>query len=154
MNRRQIALGFAGLVSLALVGCGGSDSSESVGQPGDKAKATRVLEIRQVNGRRFEPDSLDVKAAETVTLRVTNAGSQIHEFFLGNTKAQKARDDEMKAMGPEPMKMADMSNSLTIEPGATEELTWTFSEKGSVPFGCHQPGHFGEGMKGTIKVTP
>jgi len=153
MHRRNIALGFVGLMSFALAGCGSdSDSSDDIGQAGDKAKAARVVEVRQLDALRFEPATIGVKGGETVTFRVTNTGKLIHEFFLGDKKAHDARDKEMKGMGAEPMKMADVANSLNIEPGATEELTWTFPEKGTVEFACHEPGHHADGMKGTIKV--
>ncbi len=151
-NRRHVALGFLGLAPLALLGCG-SDSSQDVGRAADKATATRVVEIRQVDALRFEPASIEVKASETVTLRVTNEGTLIHEFFLGDQKAHDERNAEMQDMGTSPMKMADLANSLNVEPGTTEELTWTFPAEGTVQFGCHQPGHYDDGMKGTAQVS-
>ena len=135
------------------VGCGGGDNTASIGQAGEKAKAARVVEIRQVDSLLFEPASIEVKANETVTLRIVNGGSIIHEFFLGDAKAQDSHNEEMEDMGSMPMDMADTPNSVTVDPGATEELTWTFPDKGTVQFGCHQPGHYGGGMKGTVTVT-
>lgn len=151
MIRRYRTLAFAGLIPVALLGCGG-DSEADVGQPGDKARSSRTVEVRQVNGMRFEPSSVEVSASETVTFKITNTGTQIHEFFLGDQKAQDARDDEMKSMGAAPMKMPDLTNGVTVEPGETKELAWTFPEKGTVAFACHQPGHYSAGMKGTAKV--
>jgi len=151
MHLRHIALGFAGLLPLTLVACGGSSDS-AIGKAGDKAKASRVLEVHQLDTHRFEPASLQVKAGETVTLRITNTGSQIHEFFLGDKKAQTAHNKEMQAMGSNPMKMTDTANAVTIDPGASKELTWTFPKSGTVDFGCHEPGHYLDGMFGSVKV--
>ena len=151
MHRRGIALVMAALGSLAPVGCGDSGSG-GIGQAGDKAKATRTVEIRQVDALRFEPSAIEVKPDETVTIRVTNTGTLIHEFFLGDSKAQNERKKLMTGMGSSPMNMPDMSNSVTLDPGASEELTWTFPKKGKVEFGCHQPGHHDKGMKGTFTV--
>ncbi len=39
-----------------------------------------------------------------------------------------------------------------MQPGATKEITWTFPQKGAVDFGCHEPGHYGKGMKGKVTV--
>ncbi len=152
MHLRHIALGFAGILPLTLVGCGGSSGS-GIGQAADKAKASRVLDVHQLDSHKFEPATLQVASGETVTLRITNTGSQIHEFFLGDKNAQTSHNKEMQAMGPNPMKMTDTSNSVTVDPGSTKEITWTFPKKGSVDFGCHEPGHYVDGMFGSVKVV-
>jgi len=137
---------------LALAGCGGGDSA-GIGGPGEKAKATRVIEVRQSDKSSFEPKLIVVKPSETVTLRITNKGTRIHDFFLGGEKEQKDHNKEMESVGGAPRNTADQPNSVTIEPGATEELTWTFPKSGTVKFGCHQPGDFDKGMKGEVKVS-
>lgn len=151
MQLRHIAFGFAGLLPLVLAGCGGS-SSPGVGKAADKAKASRTIEIRQLDTHRFDPAAVQVKAGETVTLRIRNTGTQIHEFTLGDPKTQTKREKDMKAMGPNPMKMDDATNDVTIDPGASKEITWTFPKKGTVDFGCHEPGHYLDGMRGTVTV--
>jgi len=151
MHLRHIALGLAGVIPLTLVGCG-SDSAPGIGKAADKAKATRVIEVRQLDTHKFDPSTLQVKAGETVTIRIINTASQIHEFFLGDKNAQTAHNKEMAAMGSNPMKMTDTANAVTIDPGASKELTWTFPKKGTVDFGCHEPGHYLDGMFGSVKV--
>lgn len=136
---------------LALHGCGG-DTSAGIGQAADKATASRVIEVRQLEELRFEPASIEVGAGETVTFRITNAGTLVHEFFLGDQKAHDKHDESMSAMGSEPMKMAAEPNAVTVDPGGTAEVTWAFPEKGTVQFACHQPGHYDDGMKGTVNV--
>jgi len=149
----NIALGIVGLSLIGVAGCGASSDSADVGKVGDKAKATRVIEIRMLDTLRFEPASVAVKPNETVTLRVTNTATLIHEFLLGNAKTQDDHDSQMKSMGAEPMKMRDTPNNLNIDPGTTEEITWTFPAKGKVEFGCHQPGHYAKGMEGVVNIA-
>ncbi len=82
-----------------------------------------ALPVKQLDALRFEPSSIEVKPGETVTFRITNTGTLIHQFSLGNVKAQAARDSEMKGMGSAPMSMADTGNERTVQPDATEEIT-------------------------------
>lgn len=44
-------------------------------------------------------------------------------------------------------------NSVDVPAGATKHLTWTFTAAGSTLYGCHKPGHYGSGMKGSGTVT-
>jgi uncharacterized cupredoxin-like copper-binding protein len=142
----------AATATLVLVfGCGGGSSG--YGKPGDATKADRTVEIRQGDPFRFEPTTLSVKPGETVTFTVTNTGSQLHEFVIGDGGVQDDHDKEMKDMGSGSMKMADTPNALDLDPGETKTLTWTFPAKGTVIFGCHVPGHYEGGMKGTITVS-
>jgi uncharacterized cupredoxin-like copper-binding protein len=50
------------------------------------------------------------------------------------------------------MMMHEEPNAMTINPGETNELTWHFTEPGTVLIGCHQVGHYAGGMKATITV--
>jgi len=153
MHRRKRALTALTALTVAvpaLVGCGGG--SASIGQPAEKAKAKRVIEVRQSDASSFEPKLIVVKPSETVTLQITNTGKRVHEFFLGDDDDQKDHQKEMSGAAA-PMNMPDRSNALSIEPGATEELTWTFPKRGTITFGCHQPGDYAKGMKGEVKVS-
>jgi uncharacterized cupredoxin-like copper-binding protein len=40
----------------------------------------------------------------------------------------------------------------TLSPGETRELSFTFGSAGSLIFGCHRPGHYAYGMKGTVRI--
>ncbi len=37
--------------------------------------------------------------------------------------------------------------------GDDKDITWTFTKAGTTLYGCHEPGHYVAGMKGTITVT-
>jgi len=150
MQLRRIAFGGAGLLPLALIGC--ACGSSGIGHAADRAKATRVLEVRALDSNRFEPDAFRVSPGETVTFRVTNAGTEIHEFVLADKKGQDEHEREMAAMGDQPMQMPDEEHEVSLDPGATKELTWTFPDKGTIQFACHEPDHYVHGMFGSIKV--
>lgn len=160
------------VTTLVLTGCGdgggtsaGSDSGEMGGMRGmdemsgttavgaTAGKPDRVIEVKMLAELRFDPATIAVKAGETVTFKITNQADTFHDFMLGTENEHEARDMEMRQMGDQPMEMDDEANSVTLEGGETKELNWTFDEEGTVIFGCHQPGHYGAGMKGTVTVS-
>ncbi len=138
---------------LLLGACGGGESGSDIGKAGDASKATRTIEIRQLDTRRFDPAQIEVRKGETVTVRVTNTATSLHEFYLADQKGQDAHQREMAAMGDAEMKMSDTRNRLFPEPGETKSVTWTFGDAGEVPFACHMPGHYQAGMRGAFRVT-
>ena len=172
----KVKVVLVGLAVLALVGAACSDSSGNseaggaaptqsempsmdmggsedfaFGQPGDPDEADRTLEITQLDTFAFEPAQVEVQMGETVTFEVTNDGEAPHEFVLGDEAMQQEHEAEMREMGGE--MMADESNAITVQPGETKSLTWTFTGMGSVQYGCHISGHFAQGMVGTIDVA-
>jgi uncharacterized cupredoxin-like copper-binding protein len=100
---------------------------------------------------RFEPAALVVQAGRTVTFSVRNAGRLEHEFLLGDRAAQRDHELAMRAMGG--MEMGDAPDMVTVPPGQTRRLTWTFETPGVVIYGCHVTGHYTLGMHGTITVV-
>ena len=46
----------------------------------------------------------------------------------------------------------DDPNGITVKPGQTQDLTWTFGRAQQLEFDCNIPGHYESGMKGTIIV--
>ncbi|MEA2026476.1 MAG: plastocyanin/azurin family copper-binding protein [Chloroflexota bacterium] len=43
---------------------------------------------------------------------------------------------------------------MSLEPGVSVEVVATFDEAGEMLIGCHVPGHWEAGMRGTITVLP
>ncbi|HSJ00741.1 MAG TPA: plastocyanin/azurin family copper-binding protein, partial [Patescibacteria group bacterium] len=86
---------------------------------------------------------------ETVRFEVTNAGAAPHEFYLGDADEQAAHADEMAEM-----EMAhDDPNGVSVDPGATETLEYTFDQAGEIFAGCHEPGHYEAGMVASLTVA-
>lgn len=127
----------------------GSDATEfAFGAPGDPAEATRTIEVTTSDPYRFEPAAVEVGSGETVTFVVTNEGDEEHEFVLGDVSYQEQHGEEMAAGS-----MHHEGNAVTVAPGDTEELTWTFPPQGDVLFACHVGGHYAAGMVGVITIS-
>jgi uncharacterized cupredoxin-like copper-binding protein len=105
---------------------------------------------------RYRPDAIMVRAGRRVTFSVTNAGKLPHEFTLGDRATQLDHERQMRLMpasgGHAHSHSHGHSGSLTVPPGETRRLSWTFEEPGLVLYGCHVLGHWPAGMKGTIVV--
>jgi uncharacterized cupredoxin-like copper-binding protein len=111
---------------------------------------------------RYRPAAIMVRAGRRVTFDVTNAGKLPHEFILGDRATQLDHERQMQggppagghghAHGPAGHATPGASGALTVPPGQTRRLTWTFEEPGIVLYGCHVLGHWAAGMKGTIVV--
>ena len=123
------------------------------GDPMAAADASRVIEITSKDDFTFDPAGVTITAGETVTFQVTNVGAIPHDFVLGDAHMQDEHEAEMAEMsGDGDMAMHDEPNAFVLEPGETKEMTWHMTEGGEVLFGCHQPGHYQAGMKGTVTI--
>lgn len=81
---------------------------------------------------------------------VTNAGTQKHEFAIGDAEEHRQHAELMKEM----LNMKhDEGNAVTLEPGETKELIWRFGKPGNVEIACHIPGHYEAGMHGIVTVA-
>ena len=73
--------------ALAHAGEGQSHSSTShaktIGEPGNPATASRVVEIEMRDTMRFLPARITVRRSETIRFVVTNNGNVKHEMVLG-----------------------------------------------------------------------
>jgi uncharacterized cupredoxin-like copper-binding protein len=125
-------------------------SDSAVGSPADPSQAIRTIAVTTRDSMVFEPASVSVGGGEVVTFVVTNHGRTTHEFTLGDAQMQA---EHAEAMGHMPEGMHhELPNSIAIEPGATETLTWRFGPAGALEFACHEPGHYDAGMRGAITV--
>ena len=120
------------------------------GHPGKTAQVDRTIQITAMDIR-FDKIRLHVRAGETVRFIVTNKGQLTHEFIIGDAREQVEHEKEMQQMAG--MDMPDESNGITLKPGQTKTLIWTFGQKGEVEFACHVSGHFAAGMVGKISVN-
>ncbi len=139
------------VAGLSLAGCG-DESDESASETG-----VRSIEI-EMRDIAFSPDSVEVEAGETVRFVFHNVGKVVHEAFIGDAGSQDEHAMEMSGDDHE-MDMGDGAgndageNGITLEPGDTGELTYTFGEGDRLLIGCHQDGHYGAGMKAMINMS-
>jgi len=155
------------LVSLPSLADGGK--SFAFGEPAPAAKATRTVEV-VLKDIAFEPQSLKVKAGETVRFVLINKGQLPHEFNLGDKAMHAEHQKEMVAMqgklftaginheGMDHGQMNhgdhghDAGNTVLVQPGQRAELTWTFRQSAPIEFACNVPGHYQAGMVGKLTI--
>jgi Cu+-exporting ATPase len=116
----------------------------------DARPVDRTIAVTTTDSLRFTPDQINVRAGETVAFEITNTGGVPHEFFIGTPAEQQAHDAEM-ASGAD--HMLDEPNGVDIPAGGTARLVYTFSQPGTLEYGCHVPGHYAAGMRGTITIS-
>jgi uncharacterized cupredoxin-like copper-binding protein len=155
------------VIGLVAAACSSSDTTDttmsdemtdehtefSFGEPADAADATRVIEISANDNFTFDPDALQVTAGEVVTFRVTNDGKIPHDFVIGDAAVQDEHEEEMQNMADSDSMAQDDPNAFVIDAGETKEMTWLMTTSGEIIMGCHQPGHYAAGMKGTIDIN-
>ena len=95
----------------------------------------------------FEPNQLAVEPGETVRFVIVNTDPIDHEFILGNERVQLVHEEGTEAHhDPRP-------GEVSVQAGETVVTTYTFPETpGALIFGCHLPGHYDFGMRGTVSV--
>ncbi len=115
-----------------------STSSTLAFTPGTEA-APRIVELSADDLLTFTPGLVQAAVGETVTFRIHNTGTTVHEFMIGalaDAFADKA-DAEVADIGPD----------------QTADLTFTFDGTGPFGFACHAPGHFEAGMAGYVQLV-
>ena len=123
----------------------------AIGVPGDPGKVSRTIEVGMYDSMRFKPDRIRVKRGETVRFVAKNHGKLTHEMVLGTAEDLKEHAEEMRTH-PEMEHSESETGEISVPPGKTGELVWRFTEAGTVPFACLEPGHYEAGMKGEIVV--
>ena len=102
---------------------------------------------------------MQVRRGDNVRFEFRNAGAVVHEAFIGDQAAQDSNAMEMSGSGA--VSTDDMggmahggdSEVLSVDPGKTGTLSYTFADSGTFIIGCHQPGHYEAGMTVTVTVT-
>ena len=110
----------------------------------------QTIAVKLTDALQIEPAQMSVKAGEPVKFVVSNSGATDHEFFLGDAAAQDAHEQEMMSMGG---MMHDDANGISVKPGETKELTFTFPSAGAFIAGCHVNSHYATGMKASIAAA-
>ena len=148
---------------------GGHAHSYDFGEPGKASEVDRTIEI-VMKENFYEPESISVKAGETVRFKIVNQGELVHEFNIGTRPMHMAHQKEMELMvdhgvleadriNHERMKMDmgggktmehDDPNSVLLEPGKSGEIIWKFTKATELEFACNVPGHYDAGMMGRL----
>ena len=106
----------------------------------------RTIEI-DVRHSAFSVSRLEVDPDETVRFVIHNTDPIDHEFILGDQAVQDRHETGTER------RHGAIPGEVTILAGSTAETTYTFAEPGTVLFGCHLPGHYAYGMRGTVTVA-
>jgi len=112
----------------------------------------RTIQIETTDQLRFSPDQINVRKGETVAFVITSSGDLPHEFVIGDEAVQAEHEAEMADGTDEMNEMGDKPYAVDVPAGETVTLVYTFDEEGTLIAGCHVPGHYGAGMKATIRV--
>ena len=130
-------------------GMGSADTS-AFGMPADVDEADRTIRVSMFDTFSYQPAEVSLEMGETIAFEVTNEGELAHEFVLGDRSFQDEDEDGMTDMGGD--LPPDEPYALSIQPGETETLAWTFGQAGEFEYACHVSGHYDAGMSGSISV--
>lgn len=133
------------VAGVALGGCAGAESDAEAGGAGGAGGAERTVEL-VVRHSRFSLDELQVRPGETVRFVIRNTDPIPHELIVGDQSVQDRHEVGTGAHD------GDRPGEVSVAPNATAVTTYRFGAAGRLLFGCHLPGHWAYGMKGTISV--
>jgi uncharacterized cupredoxin-like copper-binding protein len=138
--RRVLTLLAISALIVVLVACSGGDTA-------------RTINVNMADDMRYDPDRFDVNVGQTVTFEVRNSGQATHEFFIGTADEHRDHAEEMRESNHGDDAHADPA-ALSLDPGQSGSLTYTFEEAGEMLVGCHEPGHYEAGMVAPVTVHP
>ena len=114
--------------------------------PGAPAVGTkddpRVVGLNMDDSLKFTPASVQAAKGETIRFVLTNSGKTTHEFAVG--PADKVAADEVDGVL--------VLEKDKLDAGSTNTVEYTFDGPGPYAYGCHEPGHYEAGMKGTVNL--
>ena len=124
--------------------------ASAAGMAGDPAKVNRTIAVEMDDTMRFTPNSVSVKAGETVRFFLVNKGKVPHEMVIGTVEEIDEHAEMMKKM---PGMVHQEANQITLSPGQRGGIVWQFAKAGTVTYACLVPGHKEGGMVGTVEVN-
>ena len=133
----------AALAGLAMLLVGGSLATGGAAAARPTDGSVRIT----IHFSHFDPDAIEVEPGQTVRFVIHNTDPIDHEFILGDEHVQLVHEEGTEAHHP------PRPGEVSIPPGATVVTTYTFPVSGgSLIFGCHLPGHYAYGMRGSVTV--
>ena len=148
-------------LTVVTAACGGGsgdhstmDMDKSTGTTAAAGAPSRTIDVDMVDIA-FEPKTLSVQRGERIEFVFHNKGTIAHDAFIGDTAAQADHEKEMHEGKDGSMagghRMGE--TAITVDPGKTGSLTYTFDQPGTLEIGCHQVGHYAAGMKVAVTVA-
>lgn len=121
-----------GMLAIGLILTGLVAAGRQAQSGGSTGSAEIVLE-----DMRFRPNRIDAKVGVSLTVRLTNRGTERHDLNF------------------ESLHMPGLAGVESIlEPGETRTITLLFDSPGEHTFICTLPGHAAAGMTGAAIVKP
>ena len=115
--------------------------------PGCSSSGVRTVDVT-IHHSHFSVSHLSFPVGATVRFVIRNTDPIDHEFILGNRGLQQV----MEHTG-ERVHTGSIPGQISVPAETTRTTTFTFGESGTLLFGCHLPGHYRYGMRGSIYVT-
>lgn len=144
------------IAGLLVAGCGSSDNTTTTTETKTAASGGKgaALEIK-MGDYYFAPKNATAKAGPT-TIEAPNEGTVEHELVLFKTNMNPAKlpteadgsvdEEKLDEVAGEAGEIAD------VEPGETKSEKFNLTPGKYVMF-CNLPGHYAQGMYGTLTVT-
>ena len=147
----------------------GTVSTAACGTNGSLSDGSQVIVVKMSN-MTFEPASMTVHVGDTVTFRFVNTDTIPHEAVIGDAAYQLRHAAMMNTMNSMTMTSTTIAhehgraraasahpgmndpNAVTVAPGATGTIVYSFGKVTQLQIGCHEPGHYEAGMKAIIDV--
>ena len=128
--------------------------ADTVAPSADQAARNVVIELD--DNRRIEPTNWQARQGEAIRLIVVNTGQTTHELVVGPASDIAAHANSMieSGSGNHGHDNAGSIEAVSVGPGETAALLYTFDEPGEWGMACFEPGHYEGGMKGTVEVGP
>lgn len=113
------------------------------------AAGVRNVVIEVDDAKRIVPANWQARQGETVRLIVVNTGQATHELVIGKAEEVAAHAQSMSTSDHHAH-----DNAVTVGPGQTSSLIYTFDQPGEWGIACLESGHYESGMKGAVDVGP
>ncbi|MDC3152144.1 cupredoxin domain-containing protein [Pelagibacteraceae bacterium] len=146
-----------------------ASSMKMIGEKGKIENVTRVINVKMFDNY-YEPNTIKVKAGETIKFVVKNMGELVHELNIATKEMHIKHQPEMAKMVEHGILLADKvdknkmkemakldhamahkhANSVLLEPNKTGEIIWKFSSSAKLEVACNVPGHYETGMVAKI----
>ena len=114
--------------------------------PGTRAPGMQTVDVT-IHHSHFSIAHLDIPAGTTVRFVIHNTDPIDHEFIVGSAVVQYYVEHSTERVHH------GVAGQVSVPAGTTRETTYRFGRPQPLLFGCHLPGHYAYGMRGSITVS-